>query len=248
MEILRLAQPRIREKLTAQQNPTVSQLISDISLHSPNRALSQRVEQISIDGFSSQLSDLRVFGVNADVRQEVAALYYADRLGNFPSRRSIFTVNRESQSIPLKFDTPEIDISNPRFYRPKMESVGAVGAIAQFALERTLPQASNLRHLLYETIDYKAATAAFFLTISGDIFAFYRGVNTPQYNREQAGRVVDGFDRSLKHLVEERGHTEGFARASLLREYVSVLDLQFFHGMEKNGVLIRSSPGKHIFS
>lgn len=247
MEIIRVAQPRIRERLSA-SIPTVSQLISDISLYSPNRALNQRVEQISIDGFSSQLSDLRAFGVNADIRQEVAALYYTDKLGNFPSRRSVFAVNRESQSIPLKFDTPEIDASNPRFYRPKMESVGAVGAIAQFVLKRTLPQASNLRHLLYETIDYKAATAAFFLTISGDIFAFYRGVNTPQYDRKQAERAVGGFDRSLKYLIEERGHAAELARASLLREYVSKLDLQFFHGLEKNGVLVRSSPEKHIFN
>lgn len=250
---IEIVRPYLKEGLKLPP-PSVSDLLVQTTLQYPNRALPRYIDRISIGDFSRELGYLAGHATNVDNGpRDVASLCYVDRSGLM--RHSIFVPRKvgDTVTIGVEFDLPEVvsTTETSTVFYPKMDSVGAVAAIIHRtpATKEALPPSWVWRYVPLREKDFKAASAAFFLTgLPGkeDIFALFRGANTPELTRTQARDVEAEYNAYFEYLTKEKGWSEDLARVSLYRQFVKSLDLQFFHGNAKSGVLVRSIPERHI--
>jgi hypothetical protein len=156
-----------------------------------------------------------------------------------------FSSDENRNTISVRIDEPKINPNNPRKYLPKEKSVGAV---VHYSQSSTLPMPDNLLHLLLEDKNFKAATAAFFLTKNDDVHAIFRGDQTPQADTHRAKRIVENMKAVQKDFYYTHSHNGvdmKTANMCVLREAIHEYDLKYFHGNLISGNLKRSSPELH---
>ena len=240
MEILRLAHPT---EIKEQAGPITLPEIIRFSTQNPGRAIDETIRYIEIGDFYDELSSIKSSSKKEKKEVDKAGIYYVNGSDFHPASNNYFSEDPLSNTISIVFDTPQINPQDPTKFLPKEKSVAA---IVHYSVSDSLPQPDNLLHLLLEDAHFKAATAAFFLTSKGNLYALFRTSSSPQANRERVAKIIKNMKDVGRQFSDETGIRLSQADSFVLKEAIESYGLRFFHGKLDSKALGLSSPEIHV--
>ena len=240
MEILRLARPT---EVKEQAGPITLPEIIKFSTQNPGRAIDETIRRIEIGDFYDELSSIKSSSKKEKKEVDKGGIYYINGSDIYSSSKNFFSENIGRNTITFEVDSPRIDPHNPTKFLPKEKSVAA---IVHYSVSDSLPQPDNLMHLLLEDAHFKAATAAFFLTSKGNLYALFRTSSSPQANRERVAKIIKNMKDVGRQFSDETGIRLSQADSFVLKEAIESYGLRFFHGKLDSKALGLSSQEIHV--